>query len=52
MKSLILALAFFTLFVLGGMMVLFENPLGPYLILISVVIGLRLGYLEEKNTLP
>lgn len=52
MKIPILILAFPVLFTLGGMMVLFENPLGPYLILVSSGIGYWTLTRLDKKTLP
>ena len=47
MKHAILISIFLFSMVLGGMMEYFENPLGDYVMLASVIFGI---YLMEKNS--
>lgn len=48
MKNTALILTFLILAVLGGMMVVFENPYGEYFLLTSVFLGL---YFQIKGEL-
>ena len=47
MKNTALILTFLILAVLGGMMVVFENPYGEYFLLASVFLGIYFNVKEE-----
>lgn len=47
MKNTALILTFLVLAILGGMMVVFENPYGEYFLLASVFLGIYFNLKEE-----
>jgi hypothetical protein len=49
MKNIILTLLFIVGMVLGAMMVFFENPLGEYVIAVSVFVGLYVMHKMDKE---